>query len=53
MVRYLTESDVQKLLTMPLALQWVEEAHRALGEQRASAGSAATSPSGFKSQRFG
>lgn len=35
MVRYLTESDVQKLLTMPLALQWMEEAHRALGEQRA------------------
>jgi ornithine cyclodeaminase len=35
MVRYLTESDVQKLLTMPLALQWMEEAHRALAEQRA------------------
>ena len=35
MVRYLTESDVQKLLTMPLALEWMEEAHRALGEQRA------------------
>lgn len=35
MVRYLTEADVQKLLTMPLALQWMEEAHRALGEQRA------------------
>jgi ornithine cyclodeaminase len=35
MALYLTESDVQKLLTMPLALQWMEEAHRALGEQRA------------------
>jgi len=35
MVRYLTESDVQKVLTMPLALQWVEEAHRALAEHRA------------------
>ena len=35
MVRYLTEADVQKLLTMPLALQWMEEAHRALAEQRA------------------
>jgi hypothetical protein len=23
MVRYLTESDVQNLLTMPLALQWL------------------------------
>jgi len=29
MTRYLTEADVQKLLTMPLALQWLEEAHRA------------------------
>jgi ornithine cyclodeaminase len=35
MMRYLTEANVQKLLTMPLALQWVEEAHKALGEQRA------------------
>lgn len=35
MIRYLTESDVQKLLTMPLALQWVEEAHKALAEHRA------------------
>jgi ornithine cyclodeaminase len=35
MVRYLTESDVQQLLTMPLALQWMEEAHRALAERRA------------------
>jgi ornithine cyclodeaminase/alanine dehydrogenase-like protein (mu-crystallin family) len=35
MVRYLTESDVQKLLTMPLALEWVEQAHRALAERRA------------------
>jgi ornithine cyclodeaminase len=31
----LTESDVQKLLTMPLALQAMEEAHRALAEHRA------------------
>lgn len=34
-MRYLTEADVQKLLTMPLALQWMEEAHRALAERRA------------------
>jgi ornithine cyclodeaminase len=35
MVRYLTEDDVRKLLTMPLALERVEAAHRALGERRA------------------
>jgi ornithine cyclodeaminase len=35
MVRYLTESDIQKLLTMPLALQAMEEAHQALAEGRA------------------
>ena len=35
MVRYLTESDVQKVLTMPLALEAVEQAHRALVEHRA------------------
>lgn len=35
MTRYLTEADVQKLLTMPMALQWMEEARRALAEQRA------------------
>lgn len=35
MIRYLTESDVQKLLTMPLALEAMEEAHRALAEHRA------------------
>ena len=35
MIRYLTESDVQKLLTMPLALEWMEEAHKALAEHRA------------------
>jgi len=34
-IRYLTESDIQKLLTMPLALQAMEEAHRALAEGRA------------------
>lgn len=34
MVRYLTEQDVKKLLTMPLALEWVEQAlkSRALGQ---------------------
>jgi hypothetical protein len=32
--RYLTEADVQKLLTMPLALQWMEEAHPALALAR-------------------
>ena len=35
MIRYLTESDIQKLLTMPLALQAMEEAHQALAEHRA------------------
>jgi len=35
MIRYLTEADVQKLLTMPIALDAMEEAHRALAEQRA------------------
>ena len=35
MVRYLTEDDVKKLLTMPLAIERVEAAHRALGEGRA------------------
>lgn len=34
MVRYLREDDVKKLLTMPLALEWVEQAlkSRALGQ---------------------
>jgi len=35
MIRYLTESDIQKLLTMPLALEAMEQAHKALAEQRA------------------
>ncbi len=35
MVRYLTESDVQKVLTMPIALEAMEQAHKALAEQRA------------------
>ena len=35
MIRYLTESDIQKLLTMPIALQAMEEAHQALAEHRA------------------
>ncbi len=35
MVRYLTESDVKQLLTMPLALQVVEEALKAHAEHRA------------------
>ena len=35
MVRYLTENDVQSVLTMPLALEAMEDAHRALAEQRA------------------
>lgn len=35
MVRYLTESDVQKLLTMPIALEAMEEAHKALAEGKA------------------
>ncbi len=35
MIRYLTESDIQKLLTMPIALEAMEQAHRALAEHRA------------------
>lgn len=35
MIRYLTESDIQKLLTMPLALEAMEQAHKALAEHRA------------------
>ena len=35
MATYLTEDDVRKILTMPLALERVEAAHRALGERRA------------------
>lgn len=35
MIRYLTESDIQKLLTMPLALEAMEEAHVALAEGKA------------------
>jgi alanine dehydrogenase len=35
MVRYLTESDIQKLLTMSVALEAMEEAHKALAEGRA------------------
>ena len=35
MIRYLTEADIQKLLTMPIALEAMEEAHRALAEQKA------------------
>lgn len=35
MIRYLSESDVQKLLTMPLALEAMEQAHQALAEHRA------------------
>lgn len=35
MIRYLTESDIQKLLTMPIALQAMEDAHKALAERRA------------------
>lgn len=35
MIRYLTESDIRKLLTMPIALQAMEEAHRALAEHKA------------------
>jgi len=34
-VRYLTEQDVQQLLTMPMALELVEQAHRAHAEHRA------------------
>lgn len=35
MIRYLTEADVKQLITMTLALEAVEEAHRALAEHRA------------------
>lgn len=35
MIRYLAESDVQQVLTMPLALEAMEEAHKALAEHRA------------------
>jgi ornithine cyclodeaminase len=35
MVRYLTEADIQKLLTMSIALEAMEEAHRALAEGKA------------------
>lgn len=35
MVRYLKEDDVKQLLTMPLALEYVEEALKAHGERRA------------------
>lgn len=35
MIRYLTEEDVKKVLTMPLALEAVEAAHKALAEHRA------------------
>jgi ornithine cyclodeaminase len=35
MIRYLTESDIQKLLTMPIALEAMEEAHKALAEHKA------------------
>jgi len=35
MIRYLTEADIRKLLTMPLALEAMEEAHRALAEHQA------------------
>jgi len=35
MVRYLTEKDVQQVFTMPLALEAMERAHRALAERRA------------------
>jgi ornithine cyclodeaminase len=35
MIRYLTESDVQKLLTMPIALEAMEQAHKALAEHKA------------------
>src|SRR5690349_8102682 len=35
MVRYLTEADIQKLLTMPIALDAMEEAHRSLAEGKA------------------
>ena len=35
MIRYLTEADIQKLLTMPVALNAMEEAHKALAEGKA------------------
>lgn len=35
MVRYLTEADIQQLLTMPIALEAMAEAHQALAENRA------------------
>ena len=35
MIRYLTEADIQQLLTMPIALEAMEQAHKALAEQRA------------------
>ena len=35
MIRYLSEIDIQKLLTMPLALEAMEQAHRAFAEKRA------------------
>ena len=35
MVRYLSEQDVQKLLTMDIALQAMEEAHKSLAEGKA------------------
>jgi ornithine cyclodeaminase len=35
MIRYLTEGDIQKLLTMPIALDAMEEAHKALAEGKA------------------
>ena len=35
MIRYLTESDVQQVLTMPRALEALELAHKALAEHRA------------------
>jgi len=35
MIKYLTEADVRQLITMPLALEAMEEAHRALAERKA------------------
>jgi alanine dehydrogenase len=35
MIRYLTEADIQRLLTMPIALEAMEEAHKALAEHKA------------------
>ncbi len=35
MTRYLTEDDVKQVLTMPIALEAMEQAHRALAEHRA------------------